>query len=212
MPNQSSDKPTKSNRRRQFGVGGLARDRGHRERLATEPLQFNFLGDVGNGIAHLLDNGLQCIRRDVQPSAPGTNLNRISHIDFIANGRTSDALHGGIPLAARVNRWPSASFHFVPATIATNYSWHDKGRPKAALSSLGSNQLPGHSRSMMRRIRGHNRYSRSESALGTSAAQQLARERSIRSTRFRQIQVLVVAAFGLSGLLSRKRRLIWRRV
>jgi hypothetical protein len=40
--------PTKSNRRRQFSVGGLARDRGHRARLVAKPLQFNFPGHVGN--------------------------------------------------------------------------------------------------------------------------------------------------------------------
>ena len=65
--------------------------------MVTCPLKFNFLGHGRDGVTHLVDNGLQCIGRYAEPPGPGTKLRRICQVDFIANGWTFYATHGGIP-------------------------------------------------------------------------------------------------------------------
>ena len=78
--------------------------------FTSRPLQFNFLGNGRNGITDLVDDRLQCIRGYIEPPGPGTNLNGLRQVDFIADGRMFDSLHDGIPLV-QGQRHPQ---NFVP--------------------------------------------------------------------------------------------------
>src|SRR6478672_7744945 len=88
-----------SGRRWQLAIRWLAPTR-RSGVFGSGPLQFNFLGDGRNGIAHLFDHRLQCIRGYIQPPGPGTNLNGLCQVDFIADRRMFDALHDDIPLVS----------------------------------------------------------------------------------------------------------------
>jgi hypothetical protein len=78
------------------------------------PPQFCFLGHGGNGVPDLLNHLLQFIRRQSQPSGPGSNLGRISQVDFVADRRTFlDALHEGVPRLKRQRQATS----FVPFDV-----------------------------------------------------------------------------------------------
>ena len=80
--------------------------------MLTCPLKFNFLADGRDGVAHLVDNGLQRFSGYAEPPGPGSKLSRICQVDLIANGRMFYAMHGGIS-RLRINGIRRPSFHFA---------------------------------------------------------------------------------------------------
>jgi hypothetical protein len=121
-----------SNRCGQFAFGRLVRNRTLRRRRAIGLLQFDFLGNRGDGVAYPVDDGLQRLDGYAKPFGPGPNLGRIGEFDFIADRWMFGALHGGIP-CLQINGTRTASFHFARMCLS-----NEKSRPKAALSLQAS--------------------------------------------------------------------------
>jgi hypothetical protein len=93
---------------RQFNVVGRTWDRDGRHGLTL--LHLDFLGHGRDGIAGLVDGGLQHVCGDAEPSGPDPNLSRILQVDLVPNRWMFEALHALNFPRWRVNTIATASF------------------------------------------------------------------------------------------------------